>query len=156
GDAAEGQVRPRRLPARARAVHDQPGARGPGRRGIRVGVGEADAVGQDLVAADDLRRLEATLAGARGLLLARDVDEVGPAIERVGAVSLHADAAHDAAVLVEREPAGIGGEAEGRDGVDVAAAHARELNAEEWPPAREVDAGREVLLHDEAGRARGE
>src|SRR5919205_761844 len=130
------------------------------RRARRVGVGdvevcEADAARDDVVAADEVGRLEAALRGDGDQLLEGLVEVGRVFVQRVEPVAFDADAADRDAVLVERRAAGVGGEPERERGpLDVAARQLRELHAEERPRGLELRGGREVLLNDEARRAR--
>src|SRR5205085_4642537 len=88
------------------------------------------------------------------------------AIDAVDAVGDDADAADEHARLVQRQPAGVGGETErrafrsgaggARDAHDIRAGERRELNAKERAARRVGVAGIEVLLDDLAGGARAE
>ena len=111
-----------------------------------------------LLGADERRRLEAARAGQRRPLLRRHVaigrvqveavDRRRPPLRRPPTTR---------AVLIKRQAAGIGRQAERRCGpLEVGAGEARELHAEQRSARRVVDARGEVLLHDEARGARRE
>ena len=143
-----------RLP---RAVEVVARGRGAARSGFGVGVGQSDAVGQDAVGADQVRGLEAAGPRRGRLLLGRRVEVAGIGIDGVRAVALDADAAHQLAVLVERQAARVGRQpGRQRRRLHVAAGKARELDTEERTAGREVDEGREMVLDDEARRPRRE
>ena len=87
-------------------------------------------------------------------------------IQGVDPVPLDSDASDRHPVLIERQPAWIGREAErkirrrrkmhARTSVDIATAEVRELHTEERASRGRIDLRGKMFLHDETGRARGE
>ncbi|ABQ66596.1 hypothetical protein Swit_0225 [Rhizorhabdus wittichii RW1] len=135
--------------------------------GVRVGIAKLDDH-LDIVGADVLGRIEAAQARRRDIFVVVAVDVVDVRIIAVEAVRHDADAADHHAVLVEREAARIGGEAERRalradeggaaPGGQVAPREIRagelaELHAEQRAAGELVVAGRIMFLDDEAGGA---
>src|SRR5262249_55469194 len=130
--------------------------------------GEANAVDQYLVAADEVWGLISPRCCRRDELLVGNVENRRVQIDGVAPVTLDPDTASGPAVLVQRESAWVSREPERqrchgdghegrrlrnqRVGDHVAARELGELDAEERPARRVGDRWREVLLDDEPGR----
>ena len=156
----------------ARHRHEGARQRGKRRRPRRIGgdrfrvdIAEGLAVGRDAVGADVRRGREARAACDRDQLVQVVVAVRDHEVEPVDAVGHHPDAARHGAVLVERQAARVGREAERRAlradralrrvPVHVGTGQLRELHAVERPRRRLRFARQEVLLDDLARRARG-